>query len=496
MALQHRRPDLKMGSETGPQPALSDGGPGGGWEMDMDVEDPDRAWGQLPKPSYWLSQPAGPTRAPLEGNVSADFAIVGGGFTGLWSAIRLAEAVPGARIVVLEAREVGFGASGRNGGFAMTMVGRNIHDLVRKVGPAAARRVHLEMVAALGEIERFCADESIDCQLSHPGILTVSNGPEQDVRIEQDLRAARLCGLDDFREVTGPECWEMVRAYGVRRGHFEEHGLLVDPAALARGLRDAAERRGVTVFESTPVTSLDARPYRVQLSTPQGRVDSRQALVATNAYAQVVPQLRRYLFTVCAYITLSAPLSPEQWARVGWSSGMGIEDKRIMPHFHRPTADGRILWGGRDAPLVAGPPDPGRDSDPRIFQRLEETFRQTFPQLPDVRLEHGWGGPVGGTVSCIPHAGWLARGRVLYALGYSGHGVGPSALMAKVARDLLLGRETPLTKLPLVTRRLTPLPPPPLQAKVLELSQRVLQRSDDRGGPRGPLAGLALRLLQ
>ncbi|MGC8474192.1 MAG: FAD-dependent oxidoreductase, partial [Candidatus Dormibacteria bacterium] len=134
--------------------------------MEMEVEAPDRDWGQLPKPSYWLSRTAGSARAPLEGNISADFAIVGGGFTGLWSAIRLAEAVPGASIVVLEAREIGFGASGRNGGFAMTMVGRNIHDLVRKVGPASARRVHLEMVAVLGEIERFCADESIDCQLS------------------------------------------------------------------------------------------------------------------------------------------------------------------------------------------------------------------------------------------------------------------------------------------------------------------------------------------
>ncbi len=464
--------------------------------MGMEAAEPEPAWGQLPKPSYWLSQPAGPARAPLEEGVASDFAIVGGGFTGLWSAIRLAEAVPGAKIVVLEAREVGFGASGRNGGFAMTMVGRNLHDLVRKVGPAGARRVHLEMVATLGEIERFCADEAINCQLSHPGILTVSSGPEQDLRIEQDLRAARLCGLDDFREVIGPECWEMVRAHGTRRGHFEEHGLLLDPAALARGLRDAAERRGVKVYENTPVTRLDARPYRVQLATPRGQVDSRQVLVATNAYARVVPQLRRYLFTVCAYITLSAPLSQEQWARVGWGQGMGIEDKRIMPHFHRPTADGRILWGGRDAPLLAGPPDPARDSDPRIFQRLEETFRRTFPQLSDLRLEHGWGGPVGGTMACIPHAGWLERGRVLYALGYSGHGVGPSALMAKVARDLLLGRATPLTELPLVTRRLTPLPPPPLQSKVLEISQRVLQRSDDEVGASGPLARLALRLLQ
>lgn len=464
--------------------------------MDIPVIGKESEWEALPQPSYWLSRPSGPPRPPLEQSVSADFAIVGGGFTGLWSAIRLAEAAPHARIVVLEAREVGFGASGRNGGFAMTMVGRNLHDLVRKVGPDMARRVHLEMVETLGEIERFCEEEEIDCQLSHPGILTVSNQPDQDLRIEQDVRAASRCGLEDFRAVSGPESWEMVHAHGVRRGHFETHGLLLDPAALARGLRAAAERRGVEVYENTPVTRLQGRHGLVQLATPRGHVDSRQVLVATNAYARVVPRLRRYLFPVCAYITLSAPLSAQQWARVGWETRMGIEDKRIMPHFHRPTADGRILWGGRDAPLLAGPPDPARDSDPRIFRRLEETFRLTFPQLADVPLQHAWGGPVAGTVACIPHAGWLDQGRILYALGYSGHGVGPSALMAKVARDLLLRRDSSLTRLPLVTRRLTPLPPPPLQERVLQLSQRTLQAADDEGTAHGPLARMALKFLQ
>lgn len=448
-----------------------------------------------PAASFWLESPA-EVQPPLREATRADFAIVGGGFTGLWTAIRLAEAAPRSRIVILESRHVAFGASGRNGGFAMTMIGRNLHDLVRKVGAPAARRLHLEMVATLGEMERFCADEGIGCDLTHPGLLTISNGPEQDLRIEQDLHAARACGLDDLRPLDRDQCQELLRARWVRRGHFEEHALLLDPAALARGLSRSARQRGVMLYEGTPVLRLLPRPYGVILQTPTGEVEARRVLVATNAFAHSIPRLRRYLFTVSAYTTLTAPLTAEQWSRIGWDQKMGVEDRRVMPHFHRPTPDGRILWGGRDAPLHAAAPDPEQDRDERIFARLEESFRRAFPQLPDVILELGWGGPVAGTVSCIAHAGWLARGRVLYALGYSGHGVGPSALMGKVARDLLLGRETHLTALPLVTRGLTPLPPPPLRQAGLSFAQRALQSMDDRGYGGGRLGRLGLRLLQ
>ena len=149
---------------------------------------------------------------------------------------------------------------------------------------------------------------------------------------------------------------------------------------------------------------------RVEARFSGGLVRADRALLATNAYAHAIPALRRYVFAICAYITLTAPLTDEQWARVGWERRMGVEDKRTMPHFHRPTADGRILWGGRDAPFSADGPTPARDRDERIFGRLEETFRQTFPQLDDVRIEHAWGGPVCGTVRCMSHIGQLEKG--------------------------------------------------------------------------------------
>ena len=422
--------------------------------------------------------------------------MIGGGFTGLWSAIRLAEIDPALRIVVLERETPGFGASGRNGGFAMTMVGRSLHDLVRKVGVEAAKATRAAMVETLEDIEQFCAAEAIDAAVTRPGLLTVSNGLEQDIRIRQDLDAAARLGLDDVAPLSASECRAMVDAEGVRLGHFEPNALLVDPAALAFGLAGAAERRGVTIYEHSPMTRMGVTASSLIVRTPDGAVRADCGLLATNAYAHIIPRIRRFLFTVCAYIVCTEPLTAAQWARVGWSRGVGIEDRRVMPHFHRPTPDGRILWGGRDAPISSIGPDPRRDRDPHVFRRLEETFRQTFPQLDDVRISDGWGGPVGATVRCLPTVGWLHSGRLAFALGYSGHGVGPSALVARVAADLLLERDTELLRLPFVTRRPMILPPGPIRWPVLSGAQQVLQAADDHRGPGGPVARGLIRLLQ
>jgi glycine/D-amino acid oxidase-like deaminating enzyme len=434
--------------------------------------------------SFWLSRRPYQPGPCLDGDQTADVVIMGAGFTGLWTAIQLKEADPATDVIVVERDIAGYGASGRNGGFAMTMVGRNVHDLVRKVGAARAKATHLAMRQTLADIEGFCAAEGIDADITHPGVLTVSNGPEQDVRIRQDMAAAAHLGLDDFRPLSGRECQDLVFSERLRMGHFERDSLLVDPAALAWGLRRSAERRGVRVFEQTPVEDL-----------AEARAD--RALIATNAYAHAIPALRRFIFTIYAYIIVTEPLTPAQWQRVGWEQRMGVEDKRIYPHFHRPTPDGRILWGGRDAPFSAEGPNPRRDCDPRIFRRLEETFRWTFPQLHDVAIDRGWAGPVCGTINCFASAGFLGRSqRIAYALGYAGHGVGPSHLVGRIARDLLLGSDSELLDLPMVTKRPVPLPPGPLRAGMLGLAGRVLQRADDQGSDASPLTRLALRILQ
>lgn len=227
------------------------------------------------------------------------------------------------------------------------------------------------------------------------------------------------------------------------------------------------------------------------MRTPCGTIRADRALIATNAYAHAIPALRRHIFTVYAHIIVTRPLTAPQWERVGWRRRMGVEDKRIYPHFYRPILDGRILWGGRDAPFSAGEPNPRWDQNTRVFRRLEETFRWTFPQLADVAIDHGWAGPVCGCINCLASAGFLGpRPAAGVRARYAGHGVGQSYLVGKLVSELLLDRPSDLMDLPMVTKAPTPLPPGLLRRGVLQLSGRARQRSDDRGKA-SPLARLA-----
>jgi glycine/D-amino acid oxidase-like deaminating enzyme len=448
--------------------------------------------------SFWLEHRDYEPGSRLEGDEQTDVVIIGGGYTGLWSSICLKDADPSIDVTVLEQKVVGYGASGRNGGFAMTMVGRNIHQLDKMVGPEQARATYLAMHQAIDEIEQFAGAEGIDADIWHSGNLTVSNGPEQDLRIRQDVEAAQRLDLP-FEFLEADQVQDYAKSDTFRIGHFEQQTLILDPAALARGLADAARARGVKIYEFTPVDEIETiGGLRVEARTPFGTVHADRAVIATNAYAHAIPELRRFIFTIYAYITLTEPLTPQQWERVGWESRCGIEDKRIMVHFSRATADGRILWGGRDAPFMTDGPNPRHDRNQRLFDRLEETFRWTFPQLDDLAIDRGWAGPVCGTVDCIASVNWMKGERILYALGYAGHGVGPSRLVGKIVRDMLLTDGTDLTALPFAAKKPVPMPPGKILRKLmLDTSHRVLIGVDEHPerAERG-LGKLALKILQ
>lgn len=446
--------------------------------------------------SYWLSLDPYEPNPPLEGEVRADVAIVGGGFTGLWTAYHLLKADPGMTVVILEANAVGYGASGRNGGFAMTLIHRSLADLVDVVGPDQARALHRAAEESVRSIERVCTEEGIQADLQPNGLITVANNPLQDDIIRRDVEAAHLLGIEGVTYLDRGAVQAAVHSETFRCGMRETTCTLLNPARLARGLKRAVERLGARIYEETPMTRLAPSEREVSVFTVRGRVIAQRVLLAANAYSARIPQLRRFIMPFYSYILLSEPLTDEQWARVGWAGREGLEDRRVFLHYFRPTIDGRLLWAGRDAPYHPDGPRPRYDRDDLVFRRLEETFRWTFPQLHDVRFEYRWGGPIGVTAEFLPLVGWLKGDRVAYAFGYNGHGVAVTHLASRAVRDLILDRDTDERRLAIVNRKRIDLGPALLRDPLVRATVKYQLRRDDEGHelPAPLLARLMQRL--
>jgi glycine/D-amino acid oxidase-like deaminating enzyme len=413
--------------------------------------------------SYWLGLDSYEPDPPLEGDMQADVAIVGGGFAGLWTAYHLLQADPGMTVIVLEASAVGYGASGRNGGFAMTLIHRGL---------------------------------GIDADLQPNGLLTVSNSPLQDPNVRAEFETAQRLGLKGIEFLEQREIQASVHSETLRCAIREEACTLINPARLVRGLKGAVIRAGGRVFEQTPMDRLEETPKGVRIVTPRGAIRAERALLAANAYGSQIPSLSRYVLPFYSYILLTEPLSDAQWSRVGWEGLEGLEDRRSFLHYARPTVDGRMMWAGRDAPYRPDGPDPRYDRDERVFGRLEETFAWSFPQLDVVRFEHRWGGPIGITGTFMPCAGWLRGERVAYAFGFAGHGVAITHLVSTAVRDLILERDTDRTRLPIVGRRPVDLGPRLLRDPMVRASSAHQLRQDDAGvAVKPPLLMRALQRL-
>lgn len=444
--------------------------------------------------SYWLGLDPYEPDAPLEGEMQADLVIVGGGFAGLWTAYHLLKADPGMTVVVIEGSAVGYGASGRNGGFAMTLIHRGLAALTEAVGAEQAKALHEGAVESIHSIGRICEAEGIDADLQPNGLLTVSNTPLQDASIREEFEMAERLGLGGFKFLEQSEIRESVHSETFRCAVREEACTLVNPARLVRGLKEAVIRAGGRVFEQTPMDRLEETPKGVRVLTPKGAIEAQRALLAANAYGTRMPQLKRYVMPFYSYILLSEPLSDEQWSRVGWAGREGLEDRRSFLHYVRPTIDGRMMWAGRDAPYRPNGPDPKYDRDERVFERLEETFAWTFPQLDDVKFEHRWGGPIGITGSFMPCAGWFRGERVAYAFGFAGHGVAITNLVAMAMRDLILERDTDYSRLAVIGPKPVDLGPRLLRDPMVRATSAHQLRQDDAGAIVDP--PLLMRLLQ
>jgi glycine/D-amino acid oxidase-like deaminating enzyme len=437
---------------------------------------------------YWLEASPEPAACPpLSGPTTADLAVVGAGYTGLWTALLAKEADPSRDIVVLEARTAGWAASGRNGGFCAASL---THGLRNGADRFPAELGQLERLGAdnLAAIEDTLGRHGIDCDWERTGELTVATAPWQLDGLRELPELARRHG-GDLQLLDAAQVRELVDSPTYLGGVLDRTGVaMVDPARLARGLKEACLRVGVRVFEHTSVESVgDERGAGLGLHTPYGVVSARRVGLATNAFRPLLRRLRSYIAPVYDYALVTEPLSAEQLASVGWRGREGLTDAGNQFHYYRLTPDNRILWGGYDAVYHYGNRvDDELDRNAGTFALLAEHFFTTFPPLLGVRFTHAWGGVIDTCSRFCVFWGRAYGDRLAYAAGYTGLGVGASRFGARVLLDLLSGRETELTRLTMVRRKPLPFPPEPVRWAGIELTRRAIARADRRDGRRGP----------
>jgi glycine/D-amino acid oxidase-like deaminating enzyme len=430
---------------------------------------------------YWLdTDRRPPSRPALQASARTDLAVVGGGYTGLWTALRAKERDPGRDVVLLEGERIGWAASGRNGGFcaaSLTHGEANGRERFPREYPTL-ERMGLENLDA---IEASVARYGIDCDFRRTGSLDVATADYQveGLRELADSGGGVFLDRDAVRaEVDSPT---------YRAGIWDRQGTaLVDPAALAWGLAAAAEAAGVRVLEHTPVVDVSASGRRLELRTANGpTVQADRVALGTNAFPSLLRRLRLHTVPVYDYVLMTEPLSAARLDAVGWRHRQGIGDSANQFHYYRLTADNRILWGGYDAIYHFGRTvRPGHDQRPATFHTLAAHFFETFPQLEGLRFTHRWGGAIDTCTRFFAFYGTAFGGRAAYALGYTGLGVGASRFGADVVLDLLSGQRTERTELDCVRRKPLPFPPEPFAFAGIQATRWALQQADRNEGRR------------
>lgn len=416
------------------------------------------------KRSLWLEEIASElTPLPaLEGNLSVDVAIVGGGFVGLWTALQLLEKDPTCRIAIIEQDICGGGASGRNGGFVMSWWPK-ISSLSAQCGKDEAVRLARASAAAIGEIEAFCAAHGIDAHFRRAGWLWTATSDAQRGAWNDVLQTCQRLGEAVYMPLSNREIARRTGSPMHLEGVLEISNATVQPARLVRGLRRVALEKGIKIFENTPMIGLE-RGKPAVLQVPKGRIAAQSVVLANNAWAAAIPELRRTVLPVTSTIVATAPI-PDRLESIGWTGGEAITDSQLMVDYYRTTRDGRIAFGKGTGMISYGSRvDASYDDNPQLSQDTEQDFRRTYPHLSDVPVTHAWCGPIDRTFDSLPVFGHLEGApNIVYGIGWSGNGVGPSRLGGRILASLALGLDDEWSHCGLVGRKPKLFPPEPFR---------------------------------
>lgn len=437
--------------------------------------------------SYWLDDPGKPRAEPaLTGDEQCDLLVVGGGYSGLWTALIAKERDPGRDVVLVEGREAGWAASGRNGGFCAASLTHGISNgLSRWPGEIAK----LEELGArnLDEIEAAVKRYSIDCDFERTGEIDVATQPHQLTELREMYEEMAEHGLADGSELLDADALRAhVDSPTFLGGLWDREGVaMLHPAKLAWGLKRACLEKGVRVYEHTPALQLASSGAGMAVRTPYGRIRARHVVLATNIFPSLVKRVRSYTVPVYDYALMTEPLTEQQLESIGWKNRQGLGDSANQFHYFRLSADNRILWGGYDAIYpFGGKLRAEHDHRPETYAKLAGHFFTCFPQLEGVRFSHAWGGAIDTCSRFSAFFGTAHAGRVAYAAGYTGLGVGATRFGADVMLDLLSGERTERTSLEMVRTKPLPFPPEPFAWTGVALTKWSLARADENGGRR------------
>jgi glycine/D-amino acid oxidase-like deaminating enzyme len=416
--------------------------------------------------SLWLDrladeEPLTP-RAALGGRLDVDVAVVGAGYTGLWTAYYLRRAEPHLRIAVIDRHIAGFGASGRNGGWCSGFMPSGYEATARRAGREATIALQRELYRTVDEVGLVARREGIDCHWVKGGTLQLVASPLERARARDSIEQARRweVGPDDLDWLGPAEAAARIQARGLLGAAWSPHCAAIDPARLARGLARVVEGEGVRIFEQTPALRL--APGRVD--TPDGQLRAEVVVRATEGYTATLPGAHRLLVPLYSLMIATEPLPPDTWEAIGWAGRETFHAGGNQFVYAQRTRDDRIAFGGRGAPYHFGSTvRPSHDLHERVHQRLKSSLWKLFPQLGGASVTHRWGGPLGLPRDWSPSVGLDRATGLAWAGGYVGDGVGATNLAGRTLADLITGADTELTRLPWVGHRSPPWEPEPLR---------------------------------